>query len=90
MYKQCFIGINENQYSEFTNECYQSFYLHSLSQLNKARELKSDFQFKFHIKFGDFYFSSIPDLFINETTGTYLWKLREALEKPIQKRINLL
>ncbi len=86
LHKQCYLprlhSDIKNSDSKFTEKCYKEYLLHSLRQLNKAKELGSDFTFRYQVKLGNFYLVNVPGGFLrNENNGTTMRDLRAALNK---------
>lgn len=82
--KECYTAKINRHLSDFTHECFKEFYRHSITQFNKAREMKSDYTFRIQLKFGDSYFTNVPSIFENSSTLVY-GELKEALKKGYKK-----
>lgn len=84
--KQCFSAkIERPVLAEFSQQCFQEFYVHSMTQFNKAKETNSDFNFKISIKFGNVYFSNVPSMLLEESNSVSLDQLRDSLRKGYSK-----
>jgi hypothetical protein len=85
LHKQCYLPHLLSSYKNtrfFSEKCYKEYLLHSLRQLNKAKELGSDFVFRYQVKLGNFYLVNVPRSFLsNENNGTTIRDLRTALNK---------
>ncbi len=79
--KNCWTTRINRSLQEFTNECQNEIYLHVLKQLTKAKEAQQDYSFMFQIKYGNVYFTNIPQMFLEESTSIPLIQLRKALKK---------
>lgn len=45
--KQCHLAKISRPLENYTDQCFNEFYYHSIKQINKAKEMKSDFVFRF-------------------------------------------
>lgn len=78
--KECYTAKISRTISDFTSECFNKFYHHSIAQFNKAKEMKSDFDFRIQLKFGDSYFTNVPSEFENSSALVFN-ELMLALKK---------
>ena len=79
--KLCYSPFNYRTLETFSPHCFDQFYLHSLKQFYKAKEFCGDMKFRFQLKFGDLYFTSVPSNLIEESLSVPYYKLQEALKK---------
>ena len=85
--KQCWSAKINKDLFEFTRECQHEVMLHVSKQFSKAKELNLDHQFRFQIKYGDFYLTNIPAMFLEEAISIPLWQLRSALSKGYRSHV---
>ena len=77
-------NLNKNG-DYFTSYCYDDYKQHCLKQFIKAKEMQSDYDFRFQLKFGNVYFTNIPNIIIEETNRISIGKFREALKHGYKK-----
>lgn len=68
---------------DYSTQCFNEFYLHSVKQFTKAKEINSNYNFRVNIKLGDVYFVNMPPSFFEQSV--MLFHLRESLKKGYKK-----
>ncbi|CAF0737858.1 unnamed protein product [Brachionus calyciflorus] len=80
LHKECYTGKIQRSLTDYSLECFNEFYRHSIQQFNKAKEMRSDYKFRIQIKFGDSYFTNVPSI-SHDSSSLPLIQLKEALKK---------
>jgi hypothetical protein len=85
MTKHCYsakLSLNLQQNNvHFNPNCFNDYKLHCLNQFVKAKEMNSDYDFRFQLKFGNVYFTNIPSMIIEEANSISLYNFQNAMKQ---------
>ena len=69
----------------FIQACYNDYKLRSLNQFVKAKEMNSDYDYRFQVKFGNVYFTNIPSVIVEEKNSISLHRFQDAMKQGYKK-----